>query len=284
MLSDHGEHRISYIFLCATPFLVMIIAAARPLRIQGVYQSVGGIQFVLISLAAWKLGARTIRSEVQSRRSLGLAGMLLVTPFALVALLWVGIGGPWAATASENEMRYLVLIVMAAAVVGGFVVLKDVLGEAGERFYSRLAFAAIMLAGPLYLVWDTFVFGLYFAQEHTGEVPPAIASLHPFQDVLLSLAGAFTYVSTAAFAASLAHPGWLDRKASSAYVIVNFVALIFIVIKVQQHPDATALSPPWFTIPGFILGVPAFPLIMPFLLGVVLLRRAGNEQNWGATK
>jgi hypothetical protein len=45
-------------------------------------------------------------------------------------------------------MRYLVLIVMAMAVAGGFVVLKEALGEVGERFYSTLGFAAVILAGP----------------------------------------------------------------------------------------------------------------------------------------
>jgi hypothetical protein len=196
----------------------------------------------------------------------------------MVALLWVGIGGPWAATAAENQMRYLVLIAMALAAAGGFAVLKEALGEAVERCYSTLGFAAVMVACPLYLVWDAFVFGVYFAREHGGETPPAIVSLNPFQDLLLSLAGALTYVATAAFAASLARTQWLGRKASIAYIIVNFIALFFIVIKVLEHPDPAGTSQPWYTVPGFILGVPALPLIMPALLGVVLLRRAGDEQ------
>ncbi len=157
MRTDHSKQRISYVFLCATPF-VSIAGVVRPLRIPGVYHVIGVVLFAAISIAAWTLGARTIRADVQGRRLLGLAGILLVTPFALVALFWVGLGGPWAATPAENQMRYLVLIVMASAVAGGFVVLKEVLGEAGERFYSTLGFAAIILAGPLYLIWDAFVF------------------------------------------------------------------------------------------------------------------------------
>lgn len=280
MPTDHSKQRISYVFLCATPFLVIIAAAVRPLRIPGVYHVIGVVLFAAISIAAWTLGARAIRADVQGRRLLGLAGILLVTPFALVALFWVGLGGPWAATPAENQMRYLVLIVMASAVAGGFVVLKEALGEAGERFYSTLGVAAIILAGPLYVVWDTFVFGAYFAEEHGGEIPPAIVSLRPFRFLLLSLAGALTYAATAAFAASLARTKWLGRKASLAYLILNFIALFFIVILVQQHPDPAAVSQPWYIIPGGILGVPALPLIMPFLLGVVLLRRAGDEQHW----
>ena len=280
MLTDRNRRRISYVFLCATPFIVFSLAAARPLRIPGVYHVIGGVLFAAISTAAWTLGARAIRADLQSRRLLALAGALLVAPFTIVALLWIGIGPPWVATPAENQMRYLVLIVMAMAAAGGFVVLKEALSEVGERFYSTLGFAAVILAGSLYLVWNAFVFGVYFAKEHVGETPPAIVSLHAFQDLLLSLAGALTYVGTAAFAASLARTEWLGRKASLAYIIVNFIALFFIVIKVQQHPDPAAVSQPWYTIPGFILGVPALPLIMPSLLGVVLLRRAGDEQHW----
>ena len=277
MPTDRSKQLISYGFLCATPFIAFSAAAVRPLRIPGVYHVIGGVLFVAISAAAWTLGARAIRADLQSRRQLAFAGALLMTPFTLVALLWVGIGAPWLATAAENQMRYLVLIVMAMAAAGGFVVVKEALGEAGERLYSSLGFGAVILAGPLYLIWNAFVFGAYFAKEHGGEIPPAIVSLHAFQDLLLSLAGALTYVATAAFAASLARIKWLGRKASLAYIIVSLGALFFILIKVLEHPDPAAVSQPWYTIPGYILGVPALPLIMPSLLGVVLLRRAGDE-------
>jgi len=278
MPTGYSKQRISYVVLCATPFVAFIAGLVRPLRIPGVYHAIGGVLFAAICTAAWTLGAHAIRGDVQNRRQLALAGALLVAPFAIVALLWVGLSAPWVANAAENQMRYLVLIVMAMAAAGGFVVLKEALGEAGERFYSTLGFAAVMLAGPFYLIWDAFVFGLYFAKEHSGEIPQAIVSLRPFQDLLLSLAGALTYAATAAFAASLARAEWLGRKASLAYIIVNFIALFFIVIKVVEHPDPAAVSQPWYAIPGIVLVVPALPLVMPSLLGVVLLRRAGNEQ------
>src|SRR5207249_8506518 len=142
--------RVSYVFLCIVPFLSFVVVGVHAFRVPGVYQAVGVAYFTAIAIAAWTLGTRAIRADVQGRRLLGLAGTLLVTPFALVALLWVGLGGPWQATAAENQMRYLVLIVMASAIAGGFVVLREALSQAGERFYATLGFAAIMLSGPLY--------------------------------------------------------------------------------------------------------------------------------------
>jgi len=270
--------RVSYVFLCIVPFLSFVVGGVRAFRVPGVYQAAGVAYFAAIAIAAWTLSAGAIRADVQGQRLLGLAGTLLVTPFALVALLWVGLGGPWQATAAENQMRYLVLIVMATAIAGGFVVLREALSEAGERFYATLGFAAIMLSGPLYLIWNTFAFAAYFGKEHTGQVPAAIVSLGDMEDLLLFVAGFLTYLATMAFAASLGRVQWLGRRATRAFMIVNGVALLFLVIRGLQFPDPKALSTPWYLNIGFVVGIPAVPFIMPFLLGVVLLRRAGEEQ------
>src|SRR5436305_10889587 len=204
--------RVSYVFLCIVPFLTFVVVGVRAFRVPGVYQAVGVAYFAAIAIASWTLSAGAIRTDVQRRRLLGLAGILLVTPFALVALLWVGLGGPWQANAAENQMRYLVLMVMATAIAGGFVVLREALSQAGERFYATLGFAAIMLSGPLYLIWNTFAFGVVFAHEHSGHVPPAIVSLGDTMDVLLFVAGFLTYLATVAFATSLGRVQWLGRR------------------------------------------------------------------------
>jgi len=270
--------RVSYVFLCIVPFLSFVVGGVRAFRVPGVYQAAGVAYFAAIAIAAWTLSAGAMRADVQSRRLLGLTGTLLITPFALLALLWVGLGPPWQANVAENQMRYLVLIVMATAIAGGFVVLREALSEAGERFYATLGFAAIMLSGPLYLIWNTFAFAAYFGKEHTGQVPAAIVSLGDMEDLLLFVAGFLTYLATVAFAASLGRVQWLGRGATRAYMIVNGIALLFLLVRGLQFPDPRALSTPWYLNIGFVVGIPAVPFIMPFLLGVVLLRRAGEEQ------
>jgi len=84
--------RVSYVFLCVVPFLSFVVVGVRAFRVPGVYQGVGVTYFAAIAIAAWTLSARSIRADVQDRRLLGLAGTFLVTPFALVALLWAGPG------------------------------------------------------------------------------------------------------------------------------------------------------------------------------------------------
>src|SRR6266513_4071992 len=80
--------RVSYVFLCLVPFLSFVVVGVRAFRVPGVYQAVGVAYFAAIAIAAWTLGTRAIRGGGQVRRLLGLAGTLLITPFALVALLW----------------------------------------------------------------------------------------------------------------------------------------------------------------------------------------------------
>src|SRR5580765_1245252 len=126
--------RISYIFLCALPFLLLVVGGVRALRIPGVYQSVGVVLFGVVLLAAWILGARVIASGAAEGRQVALAGTLLVAPWAIISLLWVGIGAPFQATPAENHMRFLVLLANSIVVAGGFVALKEALSEAGERF------------------------------------------------------------------------------------------------------------------------------------------------------
>jgi hypothetical protein len=275
---DYTSRRVSHVFLRMVPVLAIIFAAVRSLRVPGVYQAIGGVLFAAIVMAAWALGARAIRGGAEGEQRLALAGGFLLAPLALVSLLWVGLGPPWGSTPAENVMRYLVLLASSIAVTSGFVVLKDALNDAGERCYSTLGYAATMLAGAAYLVWMSFVLGIHVVEVRDGQVPLAIASLNDVFDILLDVACVLTYLATAAFAASFGRTRWLGRGATRAYVAANLIALLCLVMRGMSFPDPATLSTPWYTRPGFVAGIPAIPFIMPFLLGVVLLRRAGDKQ------
>ena len=97
--------RVSYVFLCVVPFLNFVVVGARAFRVPVVYQAVGIVYFAAIGLAAWTLGARAILASAERERTLALTGILLIVPSILTALLWVGLGPPWQATAVENRMR-----------------------------------------------------------------------------------------------------------------------------------------------------------------------------------
>jgi hypothetical protein len=269
--------RISYIFLCALPFLDLVIVGVRALRIPGVYQVIGGVLFAVILIAVWILGAGVFASAAAGKRRLALAGSLLIAPWAIVSLLWVGLGAPFQATITENHMRFLVLLASSIIVPIAFVALKQELYEAAERFYSTVGFAASIPAGVGYFVCVS----MSVAQTMTrlgGDKAPLPVFLENLYSVLEFVAVILTYVATAAFAASLGEARWLRRGAARAYVIACMVLLLLLVMGGLSYPELSASTAPWYVRPGFIARIPAIPWIMPGLLGVVLLRRAGNEQ------
>jgi hypothetical protein len=269
--------RFSYVLLCCAPLLNFPIVGLRVFRVPGVCQAVGAAYFAALAFAAWTLGARAIASSAERERRLALAGMLLLVPSTLMALLWVGLGPPWEATAQENRMRYLVLLIDSVAVTAGLVVLEEALREAGERLLSTLGAALAILAGAAYLVWNCFFLGFYIVKTRRGEAPAAFASLSDSIDALIFIACVLTYLATLIFAACLGRIQWLGRGSTRAYVIANLFLLLLIVIKGVSFPDPTASSAPWYLNLAFIAGIPAVPWIMPYLFGVLLLRRAGEN-------
>jgi hypothetical protein len=278
MRINNTNRRVSYIFLCLVPFLDFIVAGVRAFRISVFHQTVGIALFASICIAAWIQGARLIISGAEQTRRIAIAGTLLLVPWSVISLMWVGLSTPWDSTASENQMRYAVLLIGSIAIASAFVVLKETLYDSNERFYSTLGFAANMLGSTAYLIWLSFQLGLYTAKVSNNQIPPEIVFLGNIFDTMLFVASSLTYLATAAFAASLGQADWLGRRVSLTYVIVNFVALLLLVMRGLSFPDPTAGATPWYMSLGFIVGIPAVPWIMPFLLGVALLHRIGKEQ------
>jgi hypothetical protein len=277
------DRRLSYIVLFVGLVVVTVVFGVRAQYAPGVYYSLAVVQLTVISIAAWKLGASAVRAEAQDHRTLAVAGILLIAPFASFSFL-AGFGPPWLATAPENQLRFTILLIDAIAIAGGLVLLREALSKAGERFYSALGFAAIMLAGPLYAIFAAIQLGFFRAIERAGpgQESPGISSLDELSLILIYVGAVLTYLATAAFAAALGRTQWLGRTASRAFVGASLLAVLCAGIKVAE-----ALASPensmwgferWYTAPGFALMIPAVPWIMPYLFGVGLLRRAGDAQ------
>jgi cytochrome bd-type quinol oxidase subunit 2 len=109
-------------------------------------------------------------------------------------------------------------------------------------------------------------------------------SLGDFYSVLEFVACVLTYLTTAAFAAALGRARWFGRGAARAYVTASTVCLLLLVMRGLSYPEISGNTAPWYTRPGVIVGIPAIPWIMPCLLGVVLLRRAGGARDDGISQ
>jgi hypothetical protein len=275
---ERFDRRRSLIVLCAGLLVVTLLFGVPATYTPAVNYSLALLQIAVVSSATWFLGASAVRSEVSQHRQLALVGALLVLPWILFSFC-AGFGPPHQATVAQNHLRYIVLLVSAIAIAGGLIVLREALSGAGERFYSTLGFAAILLASSLYLVWASIAIEVYSMKDLVGSDPPPpwATFLHELANILLFFGGALTYGATAAFAVSLERAHWLGRGATRAFVAMSLLAVLSLVIRGFEFPDPTAASTHGYQIPGIVFGIPAVPWIMPCIFGVVLLRRAGNE-------
>ncbi|MGH1557292.1 hypothetical protein ACRAWD_04585 [Caulobacter segnis] len=89
-------------------------------------------QLLLIGGAAYGLAGPAWRSGDENRRRIVIVAMLLILPFTLLTLM-PGYGPPFAASLSMNRLRYVILFVSATFMSAAFLMLKDVLADAGER-------------------------------------------------------------------------------------------------------------------------------------------------------
>jgi len=269
--------RVAYVFLCALPFVSIVFASARPLRTAGLSQILGVVLFAAIVIAVWIAGPRKVDLREEGRRKQALAGVLLIVPWAIVSLLWVGLGPPFQATLPENYMRYLVLVWSSIIVTIGFAIQKDVLSDSGERICSTVGLATALTAGAAYLICLNLSLAETALALHGGETRPS-AILGNYYSAIEFVACVTTYVTAAVFAAGMGRVRLLGRSAAAGYVTTASILVLLIILRGLEFPEISANTAPWYTRPGVIAGIPAIPWIMPGLLGAVLLRRARGPQ------
>ncbi|MGH1557291.1 hypothetical protein ACRAWD_04580 [Caulobacter segnis] len=84
-------------------------------------------------------------------------------------------------------------------------------------------------------------------------------------DVLLFFAGQLTYVATGCYALAFARTGWLGPIKAKLVSVIATIAILGLAARGLGFPD---LGEHWYMIPGDIVGIPAIPWLMPYLLGV----------------
>ena len=86
--------------------------------------------------------------------------------------------------------------------------------------------------------------------------------------IIMAVEVALTYLAIAAFAASLKSAAWFKKTASYIYIIISLLCFLSAVLVIfTPEPIASACS---------IVCIPALPFIMPYFIGINLLRRVGN--------
>ncbi|GAA4329181.1 hypothetical protein GCM10023149_33680 [Mucilaginibacter gynuensis] len=118
------------------------------------YTTLWALNFCLMSIAIWQL---------KTTRSIGIdsgwtnAALLLIVPWMLFPL-FAGMGPPplkladWVTTATEQQVRYTVLIAGGIIAFMGFALLRVKLQKRSETVFSTLGITAVGIAIPLFIL------------------------------------------------------------------------------------------------------------------------------------
>jgi hypothetical protein len=276
-------HKISrdagYVYL----LLVPVIAAGLGFGVGHVsykiYLPIWLLNVALMTLTSWALGLRLVNRENDDAK-FAASAFFLIIPWILVSM-FAGLGPPpenaaeWTATATEQQVRYFMLVISGVSVAFGFAGLREQLKAAGEKFMSTLSLTAILIAIPLFILnmlyWGFYLTELFRSQPtiNAVQLPDWFSPVRQLFGLVSVVEVALTYFATFALALSLRKARWLSKRSSFFYMVFSVLAFLVVIL--------SAFFTETFYGPGFALSIPAFPFLMPYLMGVNLLRDLGRR-------
>ena len=267
------------VYLTLVPFLTAALGFGVGHITYSIYVPAWLVNVLLMGLSAWVLGANTLRSGNRDQKNVARIGVVMIIPWALFSLFF-GMGPPpatvagWLDTAGEQQTRYYVLVIGGIVAGCGFALLAQYLAKAGEGFYGALGHTLIKIALPLFvlnmLYWGQFLpeaFRSFTDPASTARPAWYVASRGLFYHIAI-VEVALLYLATALFAAGLHAMKIFHATASRIYVVLSVVFMLLSVLSMDLPEPLGTLS--------YITSVPAIPFIMPYLMGVNLIRRAAN--------
>jgi hypothetical protein len=280
-----NKRSLSYVYLCSIPVLTFVFAFTTGHISPRLYIPIWLLNFCIMALAAWTLGAKAFRSAKKEKRYLILGGCLLILPIALLSILF-GMGAPpdtireWVDTATEQKVRFDILLVDGILVALGLSLIKLFLQEEGEKLFTQLGFTAVLIAIPLFFIntsfWHSFALQSYKIKI-AGNAPekPLEWFTPAFQQIWIITIGQvlLTYFSAAMFAGSLRQTGIFRRAPALIYIVFSVIAILAILL-FPLYPGATAFS----GFPYYPFMIPAVPIMLFYYVGVNLLKVAGKNR------
>ena len=279
MKNVSGVRRASQVFLWLAPFLSTILMLAY--RAGGLkWFAAGGVVLSLLMAAAvWILAASSWRGAAEDCRATLLAGVFLVAGLAIPAVT-VTTGPPptsgaeWVSTLTEQHVRYTGLLMAGLVSWGGFTLLSARFRQAGEEVFSRLAFSAATMATVLFTLFvlsALTVYDLAATERSSGNHPDWVRPMGIMIASWLYLYAVLSYIATSLYAVALGKIGLLGKLGRTAFATISGIAAVLSVVAIRTANNTGTL-----THGLFVLIIPAVPLILPYFLGVHLIRRAGD--------
>jgi cation transport ATPase len=273
------KQKLSLVYLCLVPLIVVAIGFGIGHVNYKIYLPVWLINACLMITAAWNLGGYHLKSHNREIKQQVITALLLFTPWLLFSI-FAGMGPPpatlqgWVNTAAEQQVRYTILIAGGILFALGSALLKVKLQAAGENLYSAMASAAINISLPLFIInmafWGYYLtdaFRIFILQGATKR-PDWYGPVKSLFYVISIAEVLLMYLGTVFFAVSLKVTGLFNPVACRYYIIFGLAGMVLVV-----------LPPSWpepFGTAGYLVAIPAIPFIMPYLIGVHLLKHTKN--------
>lgn len=272
--------KLSKIYLTAIPFLAAVLAFAIGHVSYKIYLPIWLINSCLMILATWILSGKNAENPDYIKNRLIISGWFLITPWIFISI-FAGFGPPpstiegWVENATEQQIRYLILIMAGISITIGLILISEELKRNGEYLYSALGRIMMSIAIPLFIInmtfWGSFLTESFkiFVKSPLQKRPDWYLVMKEQFMIIGMTEVALIYLATFAFAMSLKTSGFLSSRSCRIYAIVSLCGAIFNLIP-PGSPD------PFSTI-SYVVSIPAFPFIMPYLMGINLL--ANRDRN-----
>lgn len=274
-----------YIYLCCIPVLTLILAFALGHITYKLYIPIWLLNFCVMAWAVWTLGRKAFRAVEKEKKYLAYGSSLLILTVCLLSILF-GIGAPpdtireWVDTATEQKVRFDILLVDGVLIALGLSLIKLVLQEKGEKLYTQLGYTAIIIAIPLFFIntsfWHSFALQSFKVKIANGAPSKPQEWYGPAaQQIWIITIGQvlLTYFAVAMFACSLRQTKIFRRIPAVIYIAFSVIAIVSILL-FPLYPDATAFS----GFPYYPFMIPAVPIILCYYVGVNILRNISTEK------
>src|SRR5690349_9866764 len=149
---------VSQIYLSLIPLVTLLIGLFFSHGNYKIYIPLMVINVFVVIIAVRSLSSFAVKwGDIEIKRLIIIATLLII-PWILLSVL-AEIGAPpfdnpavYVATAVEQQVRYIFLLVGGVLIAFGFALLREKLRKSGEEFYSWIGLIAIMMAIPLFIL------------------------------------------------------------------------------------------------------------------------------------
>lgn len=283
--------RISGIYLWSALFLTIPVGMTLDLAGASTLLAAYAAFVALTATAIWKIGAAKTKETRVREHPAFLPGVLLVAgPLALMLGASVT-GEPTASRPGDYLLNTTAILLGSTILVAGFVVLTAKLWEAEERLFPLLGISALLVGAAPWLANLVFRYavvasgaaGLQAAAEDRAWVaheylrklqgePSWMGFLLVWTDMTQLAFVLLSYFAAAAFGAALMSAGWVGKVGGGVFVGVNLALALTVTVGIVLAGGGSA-GAAWTV---FVLTIPFVVFVLPYFVGVALLRRGSQ--------